>query len=79
MQAYRFETRISKDGKIQIPSYNHLIDKDVEVIILSKSVSKTKKIGVGKFLNKWVGFLKSPNTDIDIEDAKYQYLSEKYK
>ena len=77
MQAYRFETRISKDGKIQIPSYNHLIDKDVEVIILSKTGLKIKKITVGKFLNKWADFLKSPN--IDIEDAKYQYLSEKYK
>ena len=79
MQAYRFETKISKDGKIQIPSYNHLIDKDVEVIILSKSVSKTKRNGVVKFLNKWSGFLKSPDTDIEIEDAKYQYISEKYK
>jgi hypothetical protein len=79
MQAYRFETKISKDGNIQIPSYNHLIDKDVEVIILSKSVSKTKRNGVVKFLNKWSGFLKSPDTDIEIEDAKYQYISEKYK
>ena len=77
MQAYRFETRISKDGKIQIPFYNHLIDKDVEVIILSKPEVKSQKINAGEFLSKWAGFLK--NTDLDLDNAKYQYLSEKHK
>ena len=77
MQAYRFETRISKDGKIQIPFYNHLIDKDVEVIILSKPTIKSQKITAGEFLNKWAGFLK--NADLDLNKEKYQYLSEKHK
>jgi hypothetical protein len=79
MQAYRFEARISKDGKIQIPLYKNLIDKDVEVIILSKPTLKSNKITALAFLNKWAGFLNNPNTELDVDSAKYQHLTEKYK
>jgi hypothetical protein len=79
MQAYRFETRISKDGKIQIPLYKNLINKDVEVIILSKPILRSRKIGVGEFLNKWAGFLNNSNAELDADNAKYQHLTDKYK
>ena len=75
MQAYRFETRITKNGLIQIPLSNQLFDKDVEIIILPKQKQKTAKLSSFDFVNKWTGFLKDSNTD----DLKFQYLSEKYK
>ena len=75
MQAYRFETRITKNGLIQIPLSNQLFDKEVEIIILPKQKQKTVKISSSNFVTKWTGFLKDSDTD----DLKFQYLSEKYK
>jgi hypothetical protein len=75
MQAYRFETRITKNGLIQIPLSNQLFDKEVEIIILPKQKQKTVRLSSSDFVNKWTGFLKNSNTD----DLKFQYLSEKYK
>jgi hypothetical protein len=75
MQAYRFETRISKSGLIQIPLTNQLYDKDVEIIILPKQKQKSSKLTPIDFINKWSGFL----SNLDIENSKYQYLTEKYK
>jgi hypothetical protein len=75
MQAYRFETRITKNGLIQIPLSNQLFDKEVEIIILPKQKQKTIRLSSSDFVTKWTGFLKNSNTD----DLKYQYLSEKYK
>jgi len=75
MQAYRYETRITKNGLIQIPLSNQLFDKEVEIIILPKQKQKTARLSSSDFVNKWTGFLKDSNTD----EVKYQYLSEKYK
>jgi hypothetical protein len=75
MQAYRFETRITKNGLIKLPLSNQLFDKEVEIIILPKQGQKTEKLSSSDFINKWTGFLKDSNT----EDLKLQYLSEKYK
>lgn len=75
MRAYRFETRISKSGLIQIPLNNQLYDKDVEIIILPKQKQKSSKLTSTDFVNKWSGFLSGSDTD----DSKYQYLTEKYK
>jgi hypothetical protein len=75
MQAYRFETRITKNGLIKIPLSNHLFDKEVEIIIFPKQHQKTVKLSSSDFVTKWTGFLKNSNTD----DVKFQYLSEKYK
>lgn len=74
MQAYRFETRISKKGIIQLPFHHQLIDRDVEIIILPKQALKTNKNSSADFVNKWAGFLSQSN-----EDSKFQYLTEKYK
>lgn len=75
MQAYRFETRITKNGLIQIPLSNQLFDKEVEIIILPKQKQKTVRLSSSDFVAKWTGFLNNSNTD----NLKFQYLSEKYK
>jgi hypothetical protein len=75
MQAYRFETRISKKGTIQLPFNKQLIDREVEIIILPKQDLKSDKKSAADFVKKWTGFLSSTN----IEDSKFKYLNEKYK
>lgn len=75
MQAFKFETRISKTGQIKLPLKNHLFDKEVEIIIVPKKSIKTSDFNINDFIDKWSGFL----TNINIEESKYQYLNEKYK
>ena len=75
MRIYKFQTRISKTGEIQLPLNPQLFDKEVEIIILPKQKLKPSKLKMEEFINKWSGFLSNPETD----DAKYQYLMEKYK
>jgi len=74
MQAYKFETKISKQGTIKVPLYLHLTDKNVEVIILPKPEYKSVSNAASEFVDKWAGFL----SDTDIDDAKYKYLTGKY-
>jgi len=75
MQAYRFETRISKKGVIQLPLDQELIDREVEIIILPKQELKPVKNASADFIEKWAGFL----SNADIDDSKYEYLTNKYK
>jgi len=75
MLAYRFETKITKDGLINIPISNKLFDKEVEIIILPKRKKKPTKSSSSDFINKWSGFL----SDLDIDSSKSAYLSDKYK
>ena len=62
MQAYKFETRISKTGQIQLPLKHQLFDKEVEVIIVPKQKPKASKRKAANFINKWSGFLSNPET-----------------
>lgn len=75
MQAYKFETRISKTGQIKLPLNAQLFDKEVEIIIVPKQENKSSIPKTIEFIDKWSGFLSNCNTD----DLKYQYLIEKYK
>lgn len=75
MQVFRFETHISKNGMIQLPSNQQLSDRDVEVIILPKPDFKPNKNASADFVNKWTGFL----SNSVVKDSKFQYLSKKYK
>lgn len=75
MKAYRFITKISEKGTIQLPNYPNLFDKEVEVIILPKHKSKEGKMKAEEFVDKWAGFL----SDKDTNQAKYRYLSKKYE
>ena len=75
MQVYRFDTHISQNGVIQLPTNQQLSDRDVEIIILTKPEIKPNKKSSADFINKWTGFL----TDTNVEEARIQYLSEKYR
>jgi len=75
MQVYRFETHISKNGVIQLPSNQQLSDRDVEVVIFPKTDFKPNKNTSADFVNKWTGFLSNANG----EESRFKYLSEKYK
>ena len=75
MEAYRYIVKVPETGTIQIPNNPLLFNKDVEVIVLSKPETDKKKIQAIEFINKWAGWLDENN----IDDAKFEYLSEKYK
>ena len=75
MKAYRFTTKVSAQGTIQIPYSSSLFDEEVEVVILPKSKPQEGKINAMEFVEKWKGFLAGNDTD----QLKYEYLSEKYK
>lgn len=75
MRAFKFDTRISKDGTIQIPFTPSLFNTEVEIIIVPKEEKKRIKKAGRKFVEQWAGFLKSD----DIDSSKFDYLSEKYK
>ena len=57
MKTYRFTTKISKQGTIQVPYSSSLSDDEVEVIILPKSRPQEGKIKAMEFVEKWKGFL----------------------
>jgi hypothetical protein len=74
MTAYKYYTKISKEGAISIPLNPALYDQ-VEITIVSKKSSNPKNKKAKEFVEKWGGFLKLP----DNSDTKLEYLSEKYK
>ncbi len=76
MKTYKFDTRISKNGTIQIPLSPALYNREVEIIIVPKSDDAPKKeTKAVDFVKKWAGFLK----DFDTDNSKYNYLKNKYK
>ena len=75
MKAYKFNTKVSREGTIKIPDKQSLAGKKVEVIIVSKTNSKKDDFSAKDFIDKWAGFLSSDKQ----YDHKYKYLSEKYK
>ena len=74
MRAFKFDTRISKDGTIQLPFTPSLFNTEVEIIIVPKEEKKLIKRAGRKFVEQWAGFLNSNDTD----SSKFDYLSEKY-
>jgi len=75
MRAYKFDTRISKDGTIQIPFTPSLFNMEVEITIVPKVAKKNNKNAGKDFVQKWAGFLNIDDTD----SPKLDNLSEKYK
>lgn len=49
MRTYKFETRISKTGEIQLPLNPQLFDKEVKIIILPKQKVETIQSKDGGF------------------------------
>jgi hypothetical protein len=80
MQAYKFDTRITKEGIISLPFVPILFDKEVEIIILPKTeIKETKhKVTPSEFVRKWSGVIKNI-ADNDTDDLRYDYLRKKYE
>ena len=81
MQTYRFDTKVSENGIISLP-YNmpNLYGREVELFIVvpqEEKSEKTEKARAQEFVARWAGFLKDEN--LNLENAKYEYLSEKYR
>ena len=75
MKTLRFRTRISKSGTIHLPKNSSLVDKEVDVIITSKTRRLRKTLKAKEFVEKWAGFL----YPLESNDSKFDYLMEKYK
>lgn len=74
MEAYKFQTKINHSGEVYLPISPNLYEKEVDIIIITKEEQRKFNTSAVDFVNKWEGFLKN----VDIEDAKYKYLMEKY-
>jgi hypothetical protein len=79
MEAYKFETNVSENGTIQLPEVSKFANRKIEVFIVVKQQigqeETTNEQTPEQFTDKWRGFLKGSNPD----DAKFRYLSEKFK
>jgi hypothetical protein len=70
MRTYKYKTKISNEGAIEVPISPDLYDKEVDLIIIAEGDNQRRKITGKEFVKKWSGFLK----DADIENAKSEYL-----
>ena len=75
MQTYKFQTKVSGDGSIQIPNYQEFKNLDVDVVITKRIPTEQGKISADEFIRNVAGVL----SDKDIDTAKLDYLLEKYK
>lgn len=74
MQTYKFQTKVSGDGSIQIPNYQEFKNLDVDVVITKRIPTEQGKISADEFIRNVAGVL----SDKDIDTAKLDYLLEKY-
>lgn len=75
MKIYKFSTKVSNKGTIRIPDDSDLRNQEVEVIVISSKKEKGSKMKASEFVNKWAGYL----SDVDTNQAKKDYLTEKYR
>jgi hypothetical protein len=77
MTTYKFTTKIQEDGTIKLPKDAVFSDEEVLITITSKQIQESVKPSTKAtdFVQKWAGFMK----DVDVEDAEYNYLLEKYE
>jgi hypothetical protein len=75
MDTLKFNTTIPEEGIIHIPDFEKLVKKNVEVTIVVKEDDSSAKNNINDFLKKWAGAF----TTNEIDDARYNYLIEKYK
>ncbi len=77
MEAYKFATTVLENGIIKIPELKGYADQKVEVFVVLKPKKNIKPIHktMDNFFAKWAHVFSIVQTD----DAKYNYLMEKYK
>ena len=77
MEVYKFETRIEKQGIIQLPKLNKYEGYEVEVVVVLKPKKKTaqNKQSIDVFFKKWEGAFSSVRT----EDARYNAIMKKHQ
>lgn len=77
MEAYRFKTTILENGMIQVPNFQKLKSKNVEVLLLFKPkiVQETKEQEAQEFINKWFGYF----PEIETGDIRYNAIIGKDK
>ncbi len=77
MDTYKFRTKVLRDGIIKVPELKEFENMNVEVFIIFKpEISDNfKGPSVNDFLKKWTGFIR----DIDSDNEKFDYLSNKYQ
>lgn len=76
MKTYKFNTKITANGTIDVPLHAELYNRDVEVIIIPKTTElESSNYKAADFINQWTGFL----TGGDNKDLRYNYLMNKYK
>jgi len=75
MEAVRFETTILDNGMIQIPNFQKMKSKKVEVVILYKPENEQdiKEKEAEEFINKWFGYFPL----IDSDQARYNAIVSK--
>jgi hypothetical protein len=75
MEAYKFETTILENGMIQIPNFQKLKSRKVEVLILYKieNEPEPKVKEAEEFINKWFGYFPI----IDTDDIRYNAIISK--
>jgi hypothetical protein len=79
MQAYKLDTTISEDGIISLPSMPGLFNKEVKLTIVPKEKEPhdKEKYSALDFLEEWSGAFKI--NEEDLNQAKYEYLTDKYR
>lgn len=72
MEAYKFETIILENGMIQIPNFQKIKSKKVEVLLLFKTEKDetNKEKEAEEFINKWFGYFPVIETD----DIRYNAI-----
>ena len=75
MKAYKFKTKVSDKGTIRVPDDSDLHNQEVEVIVITSIKETGSNMKASEFVNKWAGFL----SDEDTDQAKQDYLTEKYR
>lgn len=75
MDSIRFSAKVSKERVIKLPNHIDLNDEIVDVVILRKERLSQINYTASQFIDDWAGLL-SKN---EVGEAKFDYLSEKYK
>ncbi len=77
MEAYKFETIIPENGMIQVPNYEKLRSKKVEVLLLLKpgKEENLEEYDIEAFVDNWFGYF----PEIDTDDVRYNAIIGKEK